>query len=622
MSTKETSQSIWPFIRSLISPHKKKMLIGIFALIIVNLLLLTTPLILSRIIDTYNMYNSQGYVDINKVILLAALLLGISLLIFGLRIAWRSLLILPSYKITKNTKDSMYSHILSLSQDSLKQYSVGEQISLLSREAKQLSDAISWGTLALADGILSIIFVYVVLIVSYREMVWASLLVYPFTVVFVYFIFNNIGKAYTIIQEHIASISELTREMLQHIATIKSFNSESYYINRFFKKGNEIIKARIRITALEGLLMPVFTVIHSASIILALYLSIGQIKAGHASIGDLSAVLNYLFQVAMPFMGLSFALDIQQKGISNAKRIRALLETQTTLTPNNTCPHNSHPIKNCRIDIDNIMLTYPSPAPQPPLANSDIESPPPMNEVKIRNTAFTLGPISLQIEGGQWLGITGKIGCGKSTLAQLLARIYDTDHGTIMYDNIPIQNMDLNTLRAHVLLQTQQFQLFSWTVAQNIMFTEDELSQEQYKTIIDYGIMSGLKEDVALFPEKWNTQIGESGILLSGGQKQRVALSRSLIINTPILVLDDIFSGIDYKNASEIISNLRTLRKDRTTIIISHNLAILSNTDTIIVMDNGKITEQGTHTSLLNAPNSLYAASWHEYLISQGQQLE
>lgn len=631
MKAENLQSPIFPFIWALIKPHKTKMLVGIIALISVNMLLLTVPMIIARIIDTYTMHNVHGRIDISRVVYLAMILLAISLVVFGLRILWRYFLIIPSYTIKKTNKEHLFTHILSLSPKSLRNYSVGEQISLISRETEQLSHAISWGTLALADGLITIIGVYIILLISYKEMAWASLLAYPLTIVFVYTIWNRIGKAYMNIQEHIASMSELTREMLQNIATIKSFNTETYYITRFLKKGNLIVKANMYISLLEGMLWPLLTVINSVAIILAIYLSITQIKLGNASIGDLSAVLNYLIQVQMPFMGLSFALDIQQKGMSNARRIRKILHTHTTLLP----PKNPVDIQSKKgvLKIKGVVFSYPEPDKntEKNTIQTTQQSSNKKNTSSIVNSniltennfsPFTLGPISMTINPGTWLGITGKIGCGKSTLANLLARLYNINQGSIEYDGTSIDNISLKKLRSTILLQTQQFQLFSWTVAQNILFDGNNLTETQMHTAIKYGEKAGLKSDVALFSKHWNTQIGEAGILLSGGQKQRVALSRSLVVDAPILVLDDIFSGLDYKTALQVISELKKIRKQKTTILISHNLAILRNADTIVIMDEGKIVEEGTHQTLLTNPNSLYTQSWHEYLITQGQTFE
>lgn len=610
---------ILPYVKYLTRPFYLHMCFGVLGVVALNLLLLYIPQVVANIIDTYANFSAENLVQKNTIIMYTLILLGTGLLVFGVRIFWRFLLIIiPTYNIKKDIKNELFTHILSLSTQANRTQSVGEQISLLSREPDQITQAISWGFMTGLDGIFSVIGVYTLLLISYRDIAWVSLLVYPFCTIYMFFIFKKLGSSYYAVQEHIASMSELTREMFQQIGTIKGFNSEQYYINRFLKKGNELINAKLKISIYQGIFFPIAMMMNSIAIVFALYRGVLAIQQGNASPGDLSAVLAYLIHVSFPFMGLGYSLNSIMYGTTSARRIKKVLDTKTTLLKTKELDFfQDSPVD---IHLQNVSFSYPADSINPQDDSDLLETK--HQTPDYSDVPFALKSITLDIPDGTWLGITGTIGSGKSTLAKLLVRLYDCNEGNILYNERNVKDFNLDQLRESVLLQNQLFHLFSQSVSHNIAFQEEELNDVQQHEVIKYGIFSGLESDIALLPHHWDTEIGESGILLSGGQKQRVSLARSLLKNTPILILDDIFSGFDYKTASFIINNIQALRKHKTTILISHNLSVLSRSQCIIVMDQGKIVEQGTHDALLKNTQGLYAQSWHEYLISQGQELE
>ncbi len=625
-------QHLISFLSTIIAPHSKTMLLGLLCLITVNILLLFIPYIFSTIIDniiTENKTLSSFSLQSRSMVYTYALL-GVSILIFILRIGWRSLLIIPSFKIENTLKKHLFQHFLQFSQKSQEKISTGEQVSLVERETQQLTQAISWGTLALADGIFTVISVYTILIIGYREIAWASLPLYPIAFIYAFFLFKNINRQYEKIQGKIAGISELTRAMFENIATIKSHNSELFYQNKFLQEGKDIVKTQIRISFLTSMMWPLFILVNGISLVCTLYFGIRAYTLGTASIGDIFAVISYIAQVELPFLGLGFAFDIQQKGLSTVRRIQKSL----TITPNVYTTHtttqtinNPTSIKGA-LHIDNLVFHYKneealfqktSSNKNRPYIHTDTHKKP--RDAKTKH--FTLGPITLHSKAGTWIGITGKIGSGKSTLAKLITRIYETEQSNaIQWDNIPIQALDLSLFRQQVFYQAQDFHLFSVSIAQNIAFNEEELSKHVQEKAITFGTYSALEQDVSIFPQQWHTQIGEDGILLSGGQKQRISLARTLYAQIPVLILDDIFSGLDNQTSKQVLQNLLNIRNNKTTIIISHNLPIISNTDKIIVMDNGKIIEEGTHFNLLKNPHSVYSTSWKEYLIDQGEYYE
>ncbi len=585
------------FLVVLIRRHVPSMRLGIIALLAVNSLLLFIPLILAHVVDVFS---QEAAFSVQTVLFWAGVFLALNVVIFFLRLCWRRFIIFPSYEIERDTKKSLFAHMLSLCKKSLREYSVGTQIALISRETTQLSEAISWGTLALVDGLFTIVSVSIILLILYPSIAWVALLLYPLTSVMLYVVWRKTGKLYEVTQERIAHISELTRQMFTHIGDIKAHNSEGFYIDKFSKDGNAILKMQIRIAVLEALLWPTALFIHGIALVITLFLGMRAIQMGSASIGDLFAVMNYLTQIQQPFLGLGFALSIQQKGLSNARRIKTVLHTHSTLS--NSADALAKPIAGA-LQLQDLRFEYPRAA-----------------QHAQEEQGFCISGINLAVPAGTWLGITGRIGCGKSTLAMLLARLYDVDGGTLLWDDVPIAQYDIATLRRHVLLQTQDFQLFSTSILQNIAFTEYEMDEKGEGLARKYGMFSCLENDVATFADSWHTTIGEAGVRLSGGQKQRIALARTLYAEPPVLILDDVFSELDNKTARVILENLQQIRGDKTTVIITHNLPILSNTKRILVMERGQIIEDGTHEQLLQHRGQ-YMAQWKDYMIAKGEYL-
>ncbi len=599
MKKSSEKPSLLQFLRAIIGRHMRGMTVGIIALVLVNSLLLFLPLFLARIIDALSQ-NNVAFNDFSfrPIFLWTGVFFSLNIVIFLLRLCWRVFLIFPSYKIERDIKKSLFAHIISLCKKSLINYDVGTQITLISRESSQLSEAISWGTLALVDGLFTIVSIGIILLILYPNIAWVVLLLYPVISIVFYFVWQKTQCLYSIIQERIAHVSELTRQMFTHIGDIKAHNSEKFYVEKFSKDGNIILKMQMHISILESLLWPTALFIHGTVLAITLFLGMRSIQEGSASIGDLFAIISYLTQIQQPFLGLGFSLSIQQRGISNARRINTMLHTHNTITSiDNAVKKNIYG----SLQLKNVTFCYPS------------------TREKGKDTSkFHLRGINLDIPAGTWFGITGRIGCGKSTLAMLLARIYDIDTGSLLWDGVPIHHYDTQILREHVLLQMQDFQLFSTSILQNIAFTEYEMDEVQQKAAHNYGVISYLEHDVATFVDSWNTKVGESGVRLSGGQKQRIALARTLYRKPSVLILDDIFSGLDTKTVQIIFKNLKKIRGDKTTILITHNLPILSNTSRILVMDNGEIVEDGTHDALLHAKTQ-YASQWKEYMLAQGE---
>ncbi len=575
------------------------MAIGLLSLVSVNLILLSLPMVFQRYFETLSELQEANIQELNtqeevpqeshvqKVSQQIWLYASITVCVLILRFVWRRCLIIPAFIMKRDIRMKMLNKLLDLDLRYYIKNKAGEQINLISRDTKQLTEAISWGTIALADGIFSIASIYFILIVFYGHISWIALLVYPLLSILVIIIWPLVFSLYEKVNRLTGDITELTREMFEHIATIKSQSSEDYCANTFLDLGKKIVHAQLKISTFQSMFWPVVVLITSLGKISVIFLTIWQIGQGNASIYQFIAVINYLIQLDFPFIGLSFALNAQQKGLVNAKRIRTMLDAKNSLTSTIESTR-AFPSTHLSLNVRALTFSYPD------------------------TPHFTLKINALNIPQNSLIGITGKIGSGKSTLGKLLARLIDPDTGHIFLNEHPISHYSIKELRSHITFIPQDFQLFSYSISQNMLLLESTLKPPDYETVYDLSKKSHLTQDIQAFPHRWDTLIGEHGVMLSGGQRQRTAYARSLTLDPEVLILDDVFSALDYHTGISIFTQLIHMRKNLSTVLITHNIPLFKNFDHIIVLDNGTIVGEGSHQHLLNN-NTYYQECLKEY---------
>jgi ATP-binding cassette, subfamily B, multidrug efflux pump len=398
---------------------------------------------------------------------------------------------------------------------------------------------------------------------------------------------KRIHERFEKIQEMFSDISARAQENFSGARIVRAFSQEQAEIDLFEGANQEYIRRSLKLVRLMGMLWPTLETMLGLAVVLVLWLGGRQVIRGTMTVGDFVAFNTYMVQLTWPIIALGWVINIFQRGTASMGRINEILTAKSDITDT---PESAA------------------------LAKADIRG-----ELEFRNLNFgfdgvpVLKDINLKIPAGTSLAIVGPTGSGKSTLVNLIPRIYDTPRGSILLDGRPLQEYPLETLRRIIGFVPQETFLFSDSIRENIAFGVESATDEE---IHDASEGANIAKDIESFPEGYKTMVGERGITLSGGQKQRTAIARALIRNPRILVLDDALSSVDTYTEERILEHLRQVMQGRTTIFISHRVSTVRNADQIAVLHHGRIVELGRHEDLLEK-NGYYAQLYNKQLLEE-----
>lgn len=391
-------------------------------------------------------------------------------------------------------------------------------------------------------------------------------------------------RRYKLVQEQFSAMTEFARSTLGAIRLIKAYTQEQRQSEHFDRLGRDFVRNNIRLAMVQGVLTPFSTLIANISLLLVLFFGGRLTIAGTISLGDFVAFLTYLALMTWPMMALGWVANLFQRGVTSLHRIRLVLEEEPSL---------HEPL---------------APAPAP-IGNT----------LSARNLSFrylgqneaTLSGLDLEIKPGL-LGIVGRTGAGKSALCQLLARLYPVADGTLFLAGVDYNRLPLATVRARIAYVPQETVLFADTIRANIAFGRPEASEEEIESA---ARAAAIHEEILAFKEGYQSRVGEKGLLLSGGQRQRIALARALLLERPIVIIDDGLSAVDTDTEHRIIANFSRWLPGRTCIMVSHRIAPLLGAAQIIVMEQGRIAASGNHQELLNT-SDFYRTIYHHQMTA------
>lgn len=393
------------------------------------------------------------------------------------------------------------------------------------------------------------------------------------------------------VQRRLSDITARVQENLSGIRVIKSFTREEHEIEDFDKLNRDYLTLNMRLVKVSGLLYPFMSFLAGLSSLIILGYGGYLVANGRISLGDFTAFFIYLGMMYWPMISIGFVLNVIQRGRASLGRIMELFDTVSDVRD----PESPAivPLRSGRSEgrICFRDLTFNHPASRSPAVEN----------------------VSLDIAPGMTVGIVGPVGSGKTTLLNLIPRLYNPPRGTLLVDGVDVLDWPLALLRRNIAMVPQDTFLFSESIRANVMLgLERDVEEEE---IIRMVKVAGLYEDIQQFPRKLDTLLGERGINLSGGQKQRTSISRALIADSPILLLDDCFSSVDTGTEEKIINQLRAYMENKTTLIVSHRVSTIKNSDLIVVLERGRITQSGTHAALIRMGG--YYASLHEKQLLQ-----
>lgn len=497
----------------------------------------------------------------------------------------RQTIILMSRHIEFDMKNDIYQHYQELSLGFYRRNNTGDLMNRATEDVNRVRMYVGPAIMyTINTFVLSVLIIWSMFDVNSKLAIYC-LLPLPFLVIIIYYVNTLIFKKSGKIQERLSDLSSFVQERFSGIRIIKSYVREDYTRNMFEIQSNEYKKDSMGLVKVSALFYPTMLLLIGLSTILTIYIGGIQVMNGSITAGNIAEFIIYINQLTFPVTMLGWVTSLIQRAAASQKRINEFLDIpsdiQSTETDERELAGN--------IKFDQVSFTYP---------DTGIEA--------LKNVSF-------EIKSGEFVAIIGKTGSGKSTLANLIMRMYDVENGQIDVDGKNIKSLNLKDYRGQIGFVPQEVFLFSDTIKNNIAFGLDTVTDEEVYTAAKNA---SVYNNIIDFDEKFETMLGERGITLSGGQKQRVSIARALIKSPKILIFDDCLSAVDTKTEEEILQNLGKIMHGKTSILIAHRISTIKNADKILVLDDGKIIEQGTHNELLSK-NGSYTELYNNQLLEE-----
>ena len=562
-----------------IKPYKKALFIGSIALLVVNILSVIIPLEVKNIVD--QLQNGFSY---KFIILKSLLFISLATVMGIIRLISRQIVFGIGRKVEVNLRQKLFDHLLAQDPDWVQKKGSGDIIARATSDVENVRRLLGFTVLSLCNIILAYSLTIPSMLLINKTLTMTSLMIFPFILGIVGLFGGKMVNQRRLQQEALSKLSDLIQEDLSGISAIKIYAQENSENKQFNKFNKEYRDSAIKLARTASTLFPLLQGISSISLLLLLALGTSQVQNGFISIGGLIALILYVERLVFPTALLGFTLNTFQLGQVSLDRIEEILSSAPTITNTKKSKKLAGRLKGF-IEARNLRIKY-----------SD-------------SKFYALNNINLKIIPGELVAIVGPVGCGKTTLAKSLGRTIDLPKNQLFIDNIDIKEINLNDLRKNIAIVPQEAFLFTSTISENLKFGEPKASNNLVSVSAK---KAGLIDDINNFPMGFETIVGERGITLSGGQRQRTALGRALLIDSPIIVLDDALASVDNKTASLILNEIRKNKK-KTILMISHQLSVAATCDRVLVMDKGQIIQEGVHKDLINR-KGLYRNLWEREL--------
>ena len=554
--------------------YKFRFLLGIFITIIAQIFSLFTPELIGNSIKSIEEYGHKGGLSANAIkseLLTNVLLIVATTLIAGaLTFLMRQTLIVMSRHVEFDLKNEIFRQYENLSQSFYKRNRTGDLMNRISEDVNKVRMYVGPAVMYSLNTIIRFAVVMTQMYIISPKLTLYSLLPLPILSYSIFKISKEINKRSTLYQQNLSNLSTFTQEMFSGIRVIKAYALEKQKRKDFTELSRDSKNKNMRLAKVNAQFGPLMILLIGISNLVVIY--VGGVMYINGSIPDIGVIAKFILYINMltwPVASLGWISSMVQEAEASQKRINEFLKTEPEIK-NNQIAHT--PIEGA-IAFENVTFTYDD-----------------TNITALKDVSFT-------VNKGETLAILGKTGSGKSTILSLISRLYDVEKGVITVDGENIKNLNLNDLRNSIGFVPQDAFLFSDSIQNNIKFGNEYATDEEVVTVAKKAVVHN---NIINFNKQYETVLGERGITLSGGQKQRVSIARAMIKDAPVLLLDDSLSAVDTETEEAILNNLLEFCKDKTTIIVSHRVSSAKNADKIIILEDGKIVQQGTHNQMVN----------------------
>jgi ATP-binding cassette subfamily B multidrug efflux pump len=563
--------------------YRWSLVLGLCALLIVDGAQLVIPRVVKSAIDDLT---AGGIVQahlIHYALIISALALGIA----TFRFFWRFLIIGTSRHVEEDIRNRIFGHLQSLSARYFAVTKTGDLMAHATNDLNAVRMAAGIGVVAMTDAlILGVATIGFMLALNVR-LTLLALVPMPFIVLFTLRAGKILHQRFERVQATFSDLTERVRESIAGVRVVKAYVQEEYELGRLADVGQDYVRRNIHLVRIWGAFFPFIMLLSSMSVVIIIFFGGRQVIVGAITTGDLVAFTSYLGILTWPMMATGWVVNIMQRGAASMGRINRILET----SPEIVDAPDAIELKDVRGEVEFRDVTF----------------------LHHGAAAPALEHVSLSVRPGGMLGILGRTGSGKSTICDLLLRIYEPTEGSVLLDGRDIRGLTLSSLRESIGYVPQDTFLFSDTIKENIRFGRPGASDDEIR---EAARIAGILDEVESFPKGLETLVGERGVTLSGGQKQRVAIARALLMRPAIVVLDDALSAVDTATEEKIQKELGSALEGRTSIIVSHRISSVKGADEILVLDDGRVTERGRHADLLRA-GGVYASIYERQLLEE-----
>ena len=569
-------------IRRYLRPHRRTVLLGAATLVVVNLLSVAIPQLVRKVVD--DLHDGFTLPDVAR---MAGLIVLLATVMGGMRLLSRMLVFGVGRQVEATLKQRIFDHLLRQEPGWVQTTGSGEVISRATSDVENVRRLLGFAVLSLTNTVLAYALTLPAMLAIDPGLSLAALGLYPLMLFTVRLFGGRMMRQQRRQQEALAELSDLIQEDLSGIGAIKIYGQERTEQEALAQRNRVYRDAALGLARTRSTLFPLLEGISSLSLLLLLAVGSAQIGNGNLSIGGLVALILYVERLVFPTALLGFTLNTFQTGQVSLERVEALLERKPQIvSPASPLPP-ARPALGA-VEARGLTVRYPD-------AQRD-----------------ALVDLSFRIEPGELVAVVGPVGCGKTTLARALGRMVEVPAGSLLLDGVDITTLALPELRRLVALVPQEGYLFTATLADNLRYGDPEAPMAAVESAARQARLEG---DIKGFPDGYQTLVGERGITLSGGQRQRTALGRALLVDSPLLVLDDALASVDNTTAAGILRSVREEQK-RTVVMISHQLSAAAACDRILVLEEGRLVQQGHHLELLELPGT-YRRLWDREQASE-----